>query len=92
MTKKQYVQFSKRIVVAVIASDFALCAVAILLVCIGYDMSVAAEVIKTYTQFATVVFVAYSGNSAIEKWLIHSAKAKAQSSELNTEDEDSSNG
>ena len=77
MTKKQYVQFSKRIVVAVIFAEFALCAITLMLACFGYDMSIGAEVIKAHTPFAIVTFVAYSGNSMIEKWLVATARARA---------------
>lgn len=86
MTKKQYVQFSKRIVIAVIIAEFALCGITLLLACMGYDMSVGAEVIKAHTPFAIVTFVAYSGNSMVEKWLVLSAKSRRE------KDEEISNG
>ena len=77
VNKKQYVQFSKRIVVAVVAAQFVLCAAALLLILTGCDASAGAEVIRANVPFATVVFAAYTGNSAVEKWLIHTAKGKA---------------
>lgn len=90
MTKKQYVQFSKRIVVAVIIAEFSLCAITLLLACLGYDMSIGAEVIKAHTPFAIVTFVAYSGNSMIEKWLVYTARAKAGAN--GKDEENDSNG
>lgn len=35
------------------------------------QMVYAVDVIKVYIQYAMVVFAAYSGNSAVEKWLVH---------------------
>ena len=85
---KQHVQFSKKMVVTVVASMIALCAMTILLSCVGWETTAAVEVVKAYGQFAIVVFAAYSGNSAVEKWLIFTAKSK----NTDTEDESSSNG
>ena len=72
-TSKPYVQFSKKMVVLVIASALVLSVVGIILCAIvgaPEDAGVVA-IIKTYIGFAIIVFTAYSGNSAIEKWLIN---------------------
>lgn len=68
--KKRYVQFSKRIVVAITAAVTALCVLSVCLCFATGQMVEAVEVIKAYIGYATVVFVAYSGNSAAEKWLV----------------------
>lgn len=92
MNKKQYVQFSKRIVIAVIASEFALCFATLLLSCCGYDMSIGADVIRAHTPFAIVTFVAYSGNSAVEKWLVNRANAGGGAATQAGGSENSTNG
>lgn len=94
MTKKQrqHVQFSKKMVVWVVSSDFLLCVVAILLVIFGQDMTATANIISTYTGFASVVFIAYSGNSMLEKSLLTYAKVKARESAPNVDDDDDDEG
>lgn len=77
MTKKQYVQFSKKMVMAVVSSEILLCVAAIFLTLCGYDASIVVDVIKAYSPFAMVVFAAYSGNSAVEKWLVYTTKVKS---------------
>jgi hypothetical protein len=70
---KPYVQFSKKMVVLVVASALALSIVGIVLCAIvgaPEDAGVVA-IIKTYIGFAIIVFAAYSGNSAVEKWLVN---------------------
>lgn len=67
MKSRSYVQFSKRMVQAVMV-----CVHAIMIICIAVmaamgDLSAMAEVMRHYLAFAGVVFVAYCGNSAIEK-------------------------
>lgn len=74
MNKRQYTQFSKRMVMAVVFSEIAICIATIVLSCCGFNMTIGVDVIKANIPFSVVVFAAYSGNSAVEKWLIH-AKA-----------------
>ena len=66
---KKYVQFSKKIVVAVTASVTAICAAALVLCYLAGDTGSVVGVTNAYIGYATVAFVAYSGNSAAEKWL-----------------------
>jgi hypothetical protein len=69
---KPYVQFSKRMVVLVVASALVISLLGIVLCALvgaPEDAGVVA-IIKTYIGFAIVVFTAYSGNSAVEKWLV----------------------
>ncbi len=71
-TERPYVQFSKKMVVLVIESALAISLIGIVLCAIvgaPEDAGVVA-IIKTYIGFAIVVFAAYSGNSAVEKWLV----------------------
>ena len=57
---------------AVVLSEIAICIATIVLSCCGFDMAIGVDVIKANIPFAVVVFAAYSGNSAVEKWLVHS--------------------
>lgn len=79
MKKKQSVQFSKKMVLAVVLSEIALCIATVALSCCGFDMAIGVDVIRANIPFAVVVFVAYSGNSAVEKWLVRSGPANAAS-------------
>jgi hypothetical protein len=72
--KKPYVQFSKRIVVAVTASVTAICLAALLLCYLIGTAEEVVLVVKAYISYAIVVFAAYSGNSTVEKWLIRKYK------------------
>ena len=76
--KKPYVQFSKRIVVAVTASVTALCLVALLLCFLSGGAEEVVLVVKAYISYAIVVFAAYSGNSAVEKWLVRKYKDEGE--------------
>lgn len=87
LNKRQYTQFSKQMVMAVVLSEIAICIATIVLSCCGFDMTIGIEVIKANIPFAVVVFAAYSGNSAVEKWLNHS-----KSSSDPTADSPASNG
>lgn len=71
--KRAYVQFSKRIVTAVTIAVTIIAACAIGLCWQGGDMVSLVEVVKAYIGYATLVFAAYSGNSAVEKWLVRRA-------------------
>ena len=66
---KKYTQFSKRIVVAVTAAVTIICASALVLCYLAGDTGSVVGVTNAYIGYATVAFVAYSGNSAAEKWL-----------------------
>lgn len=71
---KPYVQFSKRIVVAVTASVTVLCLAALLLTSLVGGAEEVVLVVRAYISYAIVVFAAYSGNSAVEKWLVRKYK------------------
>ena len=68
--KKPYVQFSKRVVMAVTASVTGICVAGVLLCALIGGAEEVVLVVKAYISYAIVVFAAYSGNSAVEKWLI----------------------
>ena len=72
--KKPYVQFSKRVVVAVTASVTAICLAALVLCALIGGVEEVVLVVKAYISYAIVVFAAYSGNSAVEKWLVRKYK------------------
>ena len=78
MKTKPYVQFSKRVVVAVTASVTAICLAALILCAVAGDTPSVVLVVKAYIGYAIVVFAAYSGNSAIEKWLIKKYKDEGE--------------
>ena len=67
---KKYTQFSKKIVVAVTAAVTIICAAALVLCYKAGDTGSVVGVTNAYIGYATVAFVAYSGNSAAEKWLV----------------------
>ena len=69
-SKRKYVQFSKKIVVAITAAVTVICTASVVLCWMSGEMVIASDVIQAYIGYATVVFVAYSGNSAAEKWLM----------------------
>lgn len=58
-------------VMVVVFSEIAICVATIVLSCCGFNMAIGVDVINANIPFAVVVFVAYSGNSAVEKWLVH---------------------
>lgn len=68
--KQKFIQFSKKIVVTVVASVNLFVALAMVML---YDMREASglvEIVKYYLIFSGIVFVAYCGNSALEKWAL----------------------
>ena len=68
---KPYVQFSKRVVTTVTAAVTLICVTALILcAATGYTAGLV-DVVKAYIGYAIVVFTAYSGNSAVEKWLVN---------------------
>ena len=80
---KKYVQFSKRMVVFVCIGVTIITLAAMILCHPSSDTSNLAEIVKSYVGFATICFAAYSGNSAIEKWLVR----KYSSTETNSQGE-----
>jgi len=66
---KKYTQFSKKIVVAVTAAVTVICAAALVLCYLAGDTAGVVEAANAYIGYATIAFTAYSGNSAVEKWL-----------------------
>jgi len=67
---RRYVQFSKVIVVAVTVAVTVICGIGMWL-CYTLDSTEGiVELGKAYISYAIVAFAAYSGNSAVEKWLI----------------------
>ena len=66
---KRYTQFSKKIVVAVTAAVTVICAAALVLCYLSGDTAGVVEAANAYIGYATIAFAAYSGNSAVEKWL-----------------------
>lgn len=70
MTKqKAYVQFSKRIVLLVTIAVTAISLLAMVLCFFLSDTEALVSTVRTYINYATIVFAAYSGNSVFEKWL-----------------------
>ena len=82
MSRKQYTQFSKKMVVAVVFTEIALCVATVALACCGFDMTIGVEVIKANIPFSSVVFAAYAGNSAVEKWLLRRSDASAAGEDI----------
>ena len=80
MNRKQYAEFSRQIVLAVVFLEIGLCIATVLLSCFGFDMTIGVDVIKANNPFAMVVFAAYSGSSAVEKWLVRSGQSGSASS------------
>lgn len=66
---KKYTQFSKKIVVAVTTAVTVICAAALVLCYLADDTSGVVDAANAYIGYATIAFTAYSGNSAVEKWL-----------------------
>lgn len=79
---KKYTQFSKKIVVAVTAAVTVICAAALVLCYLAGDTAGVVEAANAYIGYATIAFTAYSGNSAVEKWLtrkygsVHTSEAE----------------
>ena len=70
MTKqKAYVQFSKRIVLLVTIAVTVISLLAVVLCFFRSDTEALVSTVRTYINYATIVFAAYSGNSVFEKWL-----------------------
>lgn len=67
---KAYVQFSKRMVVLVTVAVTVIVAASVLGMIYDSAYTELPKVLDHYLGYASVVFVAYSGNSALEKWLV----------------------
>ena len=67
---KRYVQFSKVIIVAVTVAVTVICIGGMLLCYSLADTDAVVELGKAFISYALVAFTAYSGNSAVEKWLV----------------------
>lgn len=72
-----YVQFSKRIVLLVTIAVTAISLLAMVLCFFRSDTEALVSTVRTYINYATIVFAAYSGNSVFEKWLTQGKSADA---------------
>ena len=68
---KPYMQFSKKVVVAVTVSVTAIALLAIGFCWNAMDTVSLVDVVKSYVGYATIVFASYSGNSIAEKIVLH---------------------
>lgn len=82
---KKYTQFSKKIVVAVTLAVTIICAAALVLCYFSGDTAGVVEAANAYIGYATIAFVAYSGNSAAEKWLTKKYVQEHTSEAVSTE-------
>ena len=71
IVKKPYMQFSKKIVIAVTVSVTAIALIAIGFCWNALDTVSLVDVVKAYVGYATIVFASYSGNSIAEKIVLH---------------------
>lgn len=69
-TSKPFMQFSKKIVVAVTIVVTAVCASAMVLLWMMADSQNLVQVVKSYINYAIIVFASYTGNSVTEKVLM----------------------
>lgn len=92
MSKRPYVQFSKKIVVAVNAAVFVVVLAGIVLAAVDGAASEMTAIIRIFVEYAMVVFAAYSGNSAVEKWLVKRGPSPAGDDSGDEENEGESNG
>lgn len=84
MTKqKAYVQFSKRIVLLVTIAVTVISLLAVVLCFFRSDTDALISTVRTYINYVTIVFAAYSGNSVFEKWL---TQGKGNDTHGNTEE------
>lgn len=81
---RRYVQFSKVIIVAVTAAVTVICIGGMALCFALHDTEAVVELGRAYISYAIVAFTAYSGNSAVEKWLV-----RKYSGTLETDQDDS---
>ena len=71
--KKPYMQFSKKVVIAVTVSVTAIALLAIGFCWNAADTVSLVDVVRSYVGYATIVFASYSGNSIAEKIVLHQA-------------------
>lgn len=67
----RHIQFSKKIVTAVLICVTVLCTWGMGLCAYMESPTGLVDIARGYLSFATLCFAAYSGNSAVEKWLTH---------------------
>lgn len=65
--KKEYIQFSKRCVTATLICVNSMVLMVLIGMVVSGEYMYVAEIMQHYLSFASVVFVAYCGNSAAEK-------------------------
>lgn len=68
--KKPYVQFSKRMVVLITLCVTAMSLLGIIVCTLYGQLMYLVEILRSYIGYATITFAAYSGNSAVEKYLV----------------------
>ncbi|MBQ9008978.1 MAG: hypothetical protein IJ088_06570 [Clostridia bacterium] len=67
---EKYVQFSKIMVLIVLTAVTLLAALGLVGMVLSAEYERMSELFSHYTDFSAVVFVAYSGNSVAEKWIV----------------------
>lgn len=77
--KRPYLQFSKKVVIAVTAAVTAISLLAIGFCWNASDTVSLVDVVKSYVGYATIVFASYSGNSIAEKIVLHQTKTENES-------------
>ena len=65
----RFLQFSKIMVIIIVGAATFLTGASLFGMISAADFTFLPDTINGYLRFASVVFAAYSGNSAIEKWL-----------------------
>ena len=87
---KPYIQFSKLVVIFVTLAVTALCTSAVVLTYKLMDVAQMVNAVRAYIEYATIAFVSYSGNSAVEKWLVN--RRNTNTEEIHNENEVGSHG
>lgn len=70
MNKQAHIQFSKKMVVVAVVAAVIVTGIGNWVLYVMEDASGIVELDKAFLLFAGLVFVAYCGNSAIEKWAL----------------------
>lgn len=86
--KRPYMQFSKKIVVAVTAFVSIICMVTVVLMFIVRQAQYMSDIVKSYIGFSMLVFATYSGNSIAEKFILHGNFGKIMSFKSTDSEED----
>lgn len=84
---KPYVQFSKRCVMFVLISVTVIVAGAVTGMIVWQDFADLGELMRCYLSFSGVVFVAYSGNSVLEKALLAWVKTRKPDDDKQSDDD-----